>query len=428
MKYSVAPALSLAAALASTAALPALHAATPLAFHGAISATAATSDEYNYLGDTRDSLDLNVLELTLNTAYRFPNGLRAMAQVYAYQLEGYNDIMIDFANLDWQQNERFGVRLGYIKLPSGFYNEVQDVDSIRPMAFLPMVSYPKAFRPITNNFLGLSFYGTLDASKAGSFDYTVYGGTKDNVNGNPPMFRNQASSSFMRFDHMAFNGVWGASLIWNTPIEGLRAVASYNYYDDIKVKGSMLTAAELSMYPNDYRMLPTAMGFTTWDRVMAGKLSRYAINYAGYRFGLEYTWKNLTFATEYTGINRNFDVITPLTGNTVTHSGDRADSYYGMINWQAMPKLGFGLYYGEAYPDRKDRNGNKNKYIPRYAAYTKDLGIGVCYSFTDWFQIKAENHFMEGVSEIHNMGGINGNPSNWDKSWNYFVLKSTLSF
>jgi hypothetical protein len=45
-----------------------------VAIHGSVSATASYSPDYNYLGDTKDSLDLNQTELILNGTKRFDNG------------------------------------------------------------------------------------------------------------------------------------------------------------------------------------------------------------------------------------------------------------------------------------------------------------------------------------------------------------------
>lgn len=400
----------------------------PLAFHGSVSVTAAISDKYNFLGDTNDSLDLNIAELTLNSSYRFPNGLRAMAQVYAYELAGYNDLMIDFANLDWQQNEKFGVRVGYSKSPSGFYNEVLDLDTIRPLAFLPTVAYPKEFRPIANNYLGLGLYGTLDASAVGSFEYNAYLGTKDSMSGDLPMFRIQRADSFMQFESISFKEVYGGSLIWNTPAEGLRFVLSCNWYPKIKIKGSVLDSAALSLQPSNYRALPQMAGVEVWDTYMAGTPGTFDVDYTNWRTGIEYTWKDFVFTIEYQGIINDIIAINAVTSNQPVASKQTSENYYGMVFWQATSKLGFGMYYGEGYPDRSDRSGDNRLLVPKHTAYTKELCLGVSYNVTDWFQIKAENHFMRGTSQIHNSNGINGDPSLWDESWNYFVLKSTLSF
>ena len=84
------PARSLTAGLVGLCASLPLHSADMggVAIHGSLSATGAYSPEYNYLGDTEDSLDLNQVELILNGTKRFDNGIKLAAQIYAYELAG----------------------------------------------------------------------------------------------------------------------------------------------------------------------------------------------------------------------------------------------------------------------------------------------------------------------------------------------------
>ena len=400
----------------------------PIAFHGSLSATAAISDTYNYLGDTKDSLDLNVTELTLNGSYRFQSGLRAMAQVYAYQLEGYNDIMIDFANLDWQQNEKFGVRLGYTKTPSGFYNEVMDLDTVRPMAFLPVMAYPKGFRPIANNYLGLGTYGTLSTGQAGSLEYNLFVGTKDKVNGDTNMLRSQSSGGIIHIDEVTFREVYGGSLIWNTPVEGLRAVVTCGVYPKLKIKGHVFTSAEMAYQPSDNRMAPQMVGIAKWDTYLANTPGSMTVDYVTWHGGLEYTWKNFVFVTEYASTNNDIFTLSAVTGPSPVEVKTKADNYYVMASWQATPKFSVGAYYGEDFANKNDRSGKTLLTVPAHTAYTKDLALGGSYNLTDWWQIKLENHFFSGTSIIHNNANWNGSPSLWAKNWNYFVVKSTISF
>ena len=78
--------------------------AGPVAIHGSISATAAVSDRYNYLGDTKDSPSINSIEAVINGSHRFENGLAASAQLYAYEVDNYSDVSLDFATLDYAFN------------------------------------------------------------------------------------------------------------------------------------------------------------------------------------------------------------------------------------------------------------------------------------------------------------------------------------
>ena len=82
-----------------------------VAVHGSLSLTSSYSPDYNYLGDTKDQLDLNQTELILNGTKRFDNGIKAAAQIYAYELAGYEDLSLGFANLDYSFNQQFACAL-----------------------------------------------------------------------------------------------------------------------------------------------------------------------------------------------------------------------------------------------------------------------------------------------------------------------------
>jgi hypothetical protein len=66
--------------------------------HGSISATASYSNKYGFMGDTADNLDLNLVDIILNSTHRFENGLRVGGQIYAFKLGGYKDLTLDFAS------------------------------------------------------------------------------------------------------------------------------------------------------------------------------------------------------------------------------------------------------------------------------------------------------------------------------------------
>jgi hypothetical protein len=166
-----------------------------IAIHGSLSTTASYSPEYNYLGDTKDSLDLNQNELIVKGTKRFENGIKLAAQLYAYELAGYEDMTVDFANLDYSFRQEIGVRVGRNKLPSGFYNEVQDLDQVRVFASLPLNFYPRAGRAFGASYDGAAVYGNIPAGKAGSLDYQAYVGMMQPLDEDMPFMKGLASTN-----------------------------------------------------------------------------------------------------------------------------------------------------------------------------------------------------------------------------------------
>lgn len=361
----------LVAALAAAFATLGAHAADMggIAIHGSASATASYSDEYNYLGDTADSLDLNQTELILNGTKRFDNGIKAAVQLYAYELAGYEDLTVDFANLDYSFRQEIGVRVGRNKLPSGFYNESQDLDQIRVFASLPLNIYPRAGRSFGASYDGGAIYGNIPAGKAGSLDYQAYVGVMQPLDEDMPFMKGLAA------DELDIGQAYGAALIWNTPVEGLRA--GYTFQCAPKIDS------------------------TTGPAVSE-------IEYSAQVLSVEYTRGKWVFAAEYKHADVQVDVVNfpvPAVESTEDHA-------YLQIAYQATDRIGLGAYY--AYSDFEGRGVDK------------DVALAASYAIQPWWLVKAEYHFMDGINNLGNAGDLN--PGASSESWNYIVLKTTVSF
>ena len=68
--------------------------------------------------------------------------LRVGVQARYFLLGNFgNAITLDWANADYKVNEKFGVRFGKVKIPSGLFNEIQDIDPSYMWALLPQSVY-----------------------------------------------------------------------------------------------------------------------------------------------------------------------------------------------------------------------------------------------------------------------------------------------
>ncbi|CAM2822286.1 hypothetical protein RAHE111665_02510 [Rariglobus hedericola] len=340
-----------------------------VAIHGSLSSTASYSPDYNYIGDTKDSLDLNQTELTVNGTKRFDNGLKLAAQLYAYELAGYSDLTVDFANIDYSFRQEVGVRVGRNKLPSGFYNEVQDLDQVRVFASLPLNFYPRAGRSFGANYDGASVYGNIPGGKAGSFDYQAYAGMMQPLDKDMPFMKGLGSSK------LDIQQVYGASLVWNAPVDGLRF--GYTFQKAPKIDSQ------------------TGPAITE-------------IDYQAQVLSIEYTRGKWIATVEY----KHSDVTVDVTNFPVPSSSSTEDHAYAQLTYQATDKLGFGVYY--CYSDYET------------SGVDKDAAFAASYAIQPWWLVKAEVHFMDGINNLGSSGDLN--PGASDKTWNYLVLKTTLSF
>lgn len=424
--------LSVAAALLSLSIAPGVRAisAGPVDVHGSVSVTASYSDEFNYLGETRDQTKLNLVDLVLNGTHRFENGLRAGAQLYAFQIGSDEYITIDWANLDYSFRQWLGVRIGRNKLPLGLYNDAQDLDAIRTFASLPIAFYPKALRALTSSFDGLTIYGNIDCGKAGSLDYQIYGGRKESAGEDSPFVRGMITFASYRKCSIT-GGVFGSTIFWNTPLEGLRLALSYQLFPKNSLPGSLATTDEIPPFTMAIpTMVDATLGAGTWDHsgLFAGTpASLEHLQNVMKTASAEYTFGKWTLAAEYkridiTGGWMNVPAFAYLGLPTKPPADMFEEDYYGMVTYQATKRIGLGLYYCYQNVAAKTPGSSHDP-----DSYTKDWAAAVSFAASDNWIFKLEGHAMSGRSLIWAAGDDNHGSGN-AKSWIYLVAKTTFSF
>ncbi len=339
-----------------------------VAIHGSVSTTAAYSPEYNYLGDTKDSVDLNQTEITVNGTHRFENGLKVAAQLYAYDFSGYEDLTVDFANADYSFRREAGVRVGRNKLSIGFYNEVQDLDQIRIFASLPLNFYQRSSRSFGANFDGASFYGNVGVGN-GSVDYQVYYGDMQPIDPDAPFMKGLGASK------LDINTTYGAALAWNNIIDGLRVGVTYFKLPEIDLNSGPAIST---------------------------------IDYQTQVASVEYTRDRWIFAAEY----KHIETDSQVQNFPLPPSHGEEDHSYVQVTYQATDTFGIGAYY--AYSDYSTKGADK------------DTALAASYALQSWWLVKAEVHFMDGIGNLGHSG--DSNPGATDETWTYFVLKTGISF
>lgn len=414
----------LAAGLLAIAAPAVAFETGALPVHGSVSVTGAYSDKYNLLGDTDGRADLAVTELTLNGSHAFRSGLRASAQLYAYEIAGYNDLALDFATLDYRFNPLIGMRAGRYKHAFGLYGDAQDVDMVRPFAFLPLDFYDKTLRPINAALDGVEVYGNLPLGGAGSIDYRLDAGWAPPLSMAGPFFQDLSSTSPIRYtasDRVENYTVWA---FWNTPVEGLRVGATVVRLPGFTFSGQMHTASSLAQAANDSRLLPGMFPAGMWDLAVAGRPAGLSLDLTMSYFSAEYTRGDWVFAAEASRTDVEQTITMPVLGTSTSGSG--SESYYAMATWQTTGRLQLGSYYGLAYANKDDRRGRKLVAVPGHTAWQKDFALAASYQLASWWLVKAEVHQLNGTKSVP--GHLNGDAARWKANWNYLVLKTTVSF
>ena len=372
-----------------------------LSINGYLSVGYIDSRHNNFLGESLDgSFQLN--EFALTTNYVFNDKLRFGLQLLSRDvgMEGNNDIIIDWAVIDYQWRDWLGLRLGKVKLPIGLYNQSRDIDFLRPLVFLPQSIYDENKRMLVAAANGGSVYGNFSFGDKGDLEYQAYAGRVDYHNdsgqarGIELLVQRTANQKGLGpvTDFNAENDyVYGGSLMYYPPLDNLRFGVSYFTGEtdfDFMVGGKKGYA---SGHNKDFIVLSMEYAPPDW------------------RLSVEYT--------EYTGDRKVLGKDIP---------DGRSQGGYVQLCYHILDQLIVSGFYDVFYTDKRDQDGDKYvaQGMPRYLAWRKDFGLGLRWDITSQWLVKAEHHWLSGAA----LGLPIYNPQGVEEDWSYFVLKTSFNF
>lgn len=291
-------------------------------------------------------------------------------------------IFLDWGFADYRFAKAFGIRVGKIKAPLGFYNEVRDTDPLFPMVILPQSIYDEAFRPVFIAYSGIGLYGKLNIG-AGSLNYHLFTGTVNHPSDAPYLMqiRNAVnrgiaqtgmSISPLEMDTQLF---YGGRLIWNTPINGLRLGGSYAYLK-AKYKGNLT--------------IPMSNPVTLFGSM---KLKKFFLLSGEWAIG------NFTITTEYMELPPLIHL--DLFGENILLTEETQQGWYIMGSYVFGDKLMLYAYYDRFLSDKDDPEGNNTVLmgLENFFGWQKDIVIGARYDINFNWTVKLEWHFMDGVAK-----------------------------
>ena len=372
-----------------------------LRINGFLSQGYIESSGNNYLGDSLNgSFQLNEFGLTVNSAVT--DNLRLGFQLLSRDLgaEGNNDVLIDWAMADYRWQDWLGIRLGKVKLPIGLYNQGRDSDFLRPMVFLPQSIYDEGKRTLVVAAVGGSLYGNVSLGRSGDLEYQAYYGSVDfRSDSGQARGMEQLAARIARQRHLGTVDdleadnlyVYGGSLIYNPPLDGLRAGVSY-------FTGQTDFDFDVGGVEGDAQ----------------GTMKDFVV------LSLEYAMGKWHTATEYTEQTADREVF----GTDIL--GGRSQGGYVQLCYHLLDQVGMSVMYDVFYADKQDHDGSSlvAQGQPDYLGWRKDLGVGLHWEVSSQWLVKAEYHEVDGAAlqlTIFNPEGV-------ERNWSYFVLKTSFNF
>jgi hypothetical protein len=338
-----------------------------------------TGNDYLVADSKRGSFQLS--EVGINLSKNLTEKLRFGAQLFAqdFGAAGNYTPQIDWFGLDYRQFNWLGLRAGRLKIPFGLFNEVNDIDSARVAVLLPQSVYPLQSRSFLFAQTGAEIYGFVRSDWAGGLEYRLYGGT---VFIDPKLVIPVGTPVQLKFN---VPYMFGARVLWETPLPGLHLSASY-------FKLRLDSVAYLMGISGDIENHSTA-----------------------WLVSADYVYRAITLVAEF-GRGRS-DQESVLAGANI-HGTSEAG--YVMATASATRWLQLGLYYALKYPDIDQRKGLSHK--------QNDVAATLRFDINEHWLFKLEGHYMAGTTGLIDPLRVGPPPADPARRWAVFLAKTTVYF
>jgi len=421
--------------------------------HGFISQGYLKSSDNNFFADTEEGTT-QFNEMGINFSADVTEKLRLGVQFFARDMGdiGNNEVRLDWAIADYRWRDWFGIRAGNMKWVNGLYNESRDVDILRTSIFMPQGVYNEAWRETSANLQGAGLYGDIPMSVVGSLSYDAQYGSMNMAPDQGPakLLKDQITENFpgeVDLTDVNVDYTYTGALKWNTPLDGLVIGGStFGYYFEANASTTISPTLLALLDPtNAAGLVSLSTAFNTLGIGFQSFPTKFEVEGKNITGSVEFTWRNLVLAAEYSQITYNISISNDLLGvlNPAAYPNGTSkipefDSigYYGSASYRFTYWFEIGAYYSEYYRNDDDRDGKKrvspDKFPsePEHRAWLKDACLTTRFDINENWVFKLEGHMMNGTAVI--LGADNPPPTDgtlqYEEDWYLGAAKITYSF
>jgi hypothetical protein len=385
------------------------QATTSVQFGGFVSQGFLINTGHNdYFGRTSDGT-ADFREYGVNASYAIGQ-FRFGMQVFGQKLGDYGDdkMGIDWATVDYQPAQWFGLRAGRVKMPRGLYNEALDLDSVRPFVLLPQSVYDARLRDFNAAFNGAMVFGNIGLKQLGSLDYRVFYGDIpiDTDSGANDYFNNDFPSECL---DIKMDSVRGGSLFWNTPLAGLRVGYSYSSFENL---GS-LRRGTVQFAP------PPAPPLTVTGTKSTDSYDRHLLS-------IEYTTGDWVFAAEAGREQAIYNIF--VSGAHLVDIDFESKYLYVSAARRITPWLELGAYYSYSRDEGTAITPLVIAQTGQQVIEQHDFALSARFDINKNLLFKVEAHYLDGAGKIFDTIGRPQPFAARDESWFLFAAKITYFF
>jgi len=386
-----------------------------LQIHGFAGQSYILTSDNDVFGNSDAGGSFGFTEAGLNASARLSPKLQLSSQMLSRRAgQGTSATpRLDYAVLDYRayshEMNQFGIRVGRLKNPFGFYNDTRDVPFTRPSIMLPQSIYFDRTRNFGLSGDSVQVYGENAISNWGTVS-TQFGVLW-------PLVHN-------RDTEVAFLG---------KPQPGhLTREASYIGRSVFETNDKRIRLAVSGAWFN-----------SSYDP--AGKddhLGPGSFQFTPIFFSAQYNTERWSLTSEYalrhSKFDKNFGTSSPLSG-----SNFYGESFYFQGEYRFTPKWETILRYDVFFADRADRDGSRfvekgNAFIHSlgdppgiqhpvaHSRFAKDITVGLRWNITPEFMLRAEYHRVDGTGWLSKLD----NPVSKDTSehWDLYAIQASYRF
>lgn len=386
-----------------------------LQIHGFVSQAYITTSDNNVFGNSDNGGSFGLTEAGLNASVRPLPRLQLSAQVLSRRAGEGNSGMprLDYAILDYQvyshEANQFGIRVGRLKNPFGFYNETRDVAFTRPSILLPQSIYFDRTRNLGLSSDSVQVYGDAAVFDWGTFSaqFGVTLPVVDNRDTESSLLGLVRDGSLNREVSYIGRGIFETNdKRLRLGISGIWLNTSYDPRNPI----SSLNPRELG---------PGGLEFTPLF------------------FSAQYNAERWTLTSEYA--IRPFQYDNNFQNRNLNGLHFVGESYYFQGEYRFTPKWEGILRYDALFTDRSDRNGSDwvaQNPVGRnglgHTRFAKDITVGLRWNVTPAFMLRAEYHYVNGTAWLSGLDNPidlkTGRPFDTDQHWHLYAIQASYRF
>ncbi len=369
-----------------------------LQIHGFASQAFMTTSDNDVFGNTDDDGSFGFTEAGLNALLRPLPRLQLSAQVLSRRagIGNSGSPRLDFAFADYRlyshETNQFGIRVGRLKNPFGFYNDTRDVAFTRPSILLPQSIYFDRTRNLGLSSDSVQLYGETSHSELGSVS-VQFGIVR-------PIVDDKDTESSL--------------------LSGLRA-------GHLEPEISYIGRGIYETNDNRFRLALSGVWLNTdYDPGKNDFLGPGSIQFSPIFVSAQYNTERWSLTSEYALRHFKYKNFNVPAFDALDFYGE---SFYFQGQYRFNPKWEAILRYDVLFIDRSDRSGKKSAAAsgrPAHSRFAKDITAGLRWNVTPSFMLRAEYHYVNGTGWLSTLD--NPDPADTSRYWHLFAVQASYRF